>query len=195
MQSEYRLVVCGSGGVGKSALTVQFISNHFIIEYDPTIEDAYRKQINLEGISCVLDILDTAGQDEYSALRDSYYRTGRGFCLIYSITSRQTFDNIAQFRDEILRTLDTDDASKVPLLLVGNKCDLETERQVTTSEARDLAKVLGCGAFLEVSAKTRKNVDEMFYELVRLIWKQEHSKENKKKTKDLKKKIKNCTFI
>lgn len=193
MQSEYRLVVCGSGGVGKSALTVQYISNHFIIEYDPTIEDAYRKQINLDGRSCVLDILDTAGQDEYSALRDTYYRTGKGFILVYSVTSRKSFEDISNFQDEILRSLDTDNSQSVPMLLVGNKSDLETERQVTTIEGQDLARVLGCGKFLEASAKTRQNVDQVFEELIKLVWKKDGVDEKNKK-KDKKKKIK-CAFV
>lgn len=59
----------GGGGVGKSALTIQLIQNHFIDEYDPTIEDSYRKQVSIDDETCLLDILDTAGQEEYSAMR------------------------------------------------------------------------------------------------------------------------------
>ena len=59
-----------AGGVGKSALTIQLIQNHFVEEYDPTIEDSYRKQVVIDGETCLLDILDTAGQEEYSATRD-----------------------------------------------------------------------------------------------------------------------------
>uniref|UniRef100_A0A673JJ57 HRas proto-oncogene, GTPase n=1 Tax=Sinocyclocheilus rhinocerous TaxID=307959 RepID=A0A673JJ57_9TELE len=74
--TEYKLVVVGAGGVGKSALTIQLIQNHFVDEYDPTIEDSYRKQVVIDGETCLLDILDTAGQEEYSAMRDQYMRTG-----------------------------------------------------------------------------------------------------------------------
>ncbi|KAH7970207.1 hypothetical protein HPB49_000859 [Dermacentor silvarum] len=63
--TEYKLVVVGAGGVGKSALTIQLIQNHFVDEYDPTIEDSYRKQVVIDGETCLLDILDTAGQEEY----------------------------------------------------------------------------------------------------------------------------------
>jgi len=163
--TEYKLVIVGGGGVGKSALTIQLIQNHFIDEYDPTIEDSYRKQVTIDAETCLLDILDTAGQEEYSAMRDQYMRTGQGFILVYSITSRSSFDEISSFREQILRVKDKD---KVPMVLVGNKCDLESERQVTTVEGQNLAKQFNC-PFMESSAKTRVNVEEVFFELVREI--------------------------
>ena len=79
MLKEYKLVVVGGGGVGKSALTIQLIQSHFVSEYDPTIEDSYHKQCTLDGELVLLDILDTAGQEEYSAMREQYMRTGEGF--------------------------------------------------------------------------------------------------------------------
>merc|ERR1712188_139359 len=118
IMTEYKLVIVGGGGVGKSALTIQLIQNNFIEEYDPTIEDSYRKQVTIDDETCLLDILDTAGQEEYSAMRDQYMRTGQGFLIVYSITSRSSFDEVAQFRDQILRVKDAD---KVPIVIVGNK--------------------------------------------------------------------------
>lgn len=173
--TEYKLVIVGGGGVGKSALTIQLIQNHFVDEYDPTIEDSYRKQVTIDDETCLLDILDTAGQEEYSAMRDQYMRTGQGFLCVYSITSRSSFDEIASFREQILRVKDAD---KVPLVIVGNKCDLDHERQVTIVEGRDLAKSFGA-PFMETSAKTRVNVEESFYELVREIRRDEASKSDK----------------
>jgi len=163
--TEYKLVIVGGGGVGKSALTIQLIQNHFVDEYDPTIEDSYRKQVTIDDETCLLDILDTAGQEEYSAMRDQYMRTGQGFILTYAITSRQSYDEINQFREQILRVKDTD---RVPIVLCGNKCDLEDERQVTTAEAQDLAKQWGV-PFYETSALARINVEEAFFDLVREI--------------------------
>merc|ERR1712072_1236858 len=170
--TEYKLVIVGGGGVGKSALTIQLIQNNFIEEYDPTIEDSYRKQVTIDDETCLLDILDTAGQEEYSAMRDQYMRTGQGFLCTYAITSRSSFDEITAFREQILRVKDED---KVPMVLVGNKCDLVEERQVTAVEGQDLAKSFGCPIY-ETSAKARINVEEAFYALVREIRKDNQSK-------------------
>ncbi|KAG0214121.1 Ras GTPase [Mortierella sp. GBA30] len=162
---EYRLVVVGDGGVGKSALTVQFIISHFVEVYDPTIEDSYRKQCVIDDEVALLNILDTAGQEEYSAMREQYLRIGEGFLLVYSITSRNSFEDISTSYQQILRVKDKD---AFPVMLVGNKCDLEHERQVSTHEGRELAKQFN-SRLIETSAKERINVDESFYMLVRMI--------------------------
>ncbi|PVU98734.1 hypothetical protein BB559_001330 [Furculomyces boomerangus] len=162
---EYKLVVVGGGGVGKSALTIQFIQSHFVDEYDPTIEDSYRKQCVIDEETAMLDVLDTAGQEEYSAMREQYMRTGEGFLLIYSITSRSSFEEIPTFQQQILRVKDRDN---FPIIICANKCDLDSERQVSTQEGKDMARSFNC-PFLETSAKTRTNVDEAFYTLVREI--------------------------
>lgn len=176
--TEYKLVIVGGGGVGKSALTIQLIQNHFIDEYDPTIEDSYRKQVTIDEETCLLDILDTAGQEEYSAMRDQYMRTGQGFLCVYSITNRSTFEEISAFREQILRVKDTD---KVPMVIVGNKLDLDTERTVSQVEGKELAATYGC-PWMETSAKARIRVEDSFFELVREI--------RKDKTPDVSKKTK-----
>ncbi|KAJ6248981.1 ras-like protein rasd [Anaeramoeba flamelloides] len=163
--TEYKLVVMGGGGVGKSALTIQLVQNHFVDEYDPTIEDSYRRQVVIDEETCLLDILDTAGQEEYSAMRDSYMCSGEGFLIVYAINSRNSFDEASSFREHITRVKDTDD---VPMVITGNKNDLENERQVSQGEGTDLAKSFNC-PFIETSAKTRANVEEAFYNLVREV--------------------------
>lgn len=162
---EYKLVVVGGGGVGKSALTIQLIQSHFVDEYDPTIEDSYRKQCTIDKEQVLLDVLDTAGQEEYSAMREQYMRTGEGFLLVYSINSRNSLDELQSFYEQILRVKDTEN---VPVIVVGNKCDLEVERQVSYEEGLAVAKSFNC-EFLETSAKQRINVEEAFYGLVRTI--------------------------
>jgi GTPase KRas protein len=83
--------VLGDGGVGKTALTIQLCSNHFVEEYDPTIEDSYRKQVVIDDESCLLEILDTAGQEEFTALRDQWIRDCEGFVLIYRFVGEKFF--------------------------------------------------------------------------------------------------------
>nr|AEA35014.1 UBE2L3/KRAS fusion protein [Homo sapiens] len=162
--TEYKLVVVGAGGVGKSALTIQLIQNHFVDEYDPTIEDSYRKQVVIDGETCLLDILDTAGQEEYSAMRDQYMRTGEGFLCVFAINNTKSFEDIHHYREQIKRVKDSED---VPMVLVGNKCDLPS-RTVDTKQAQDLARSYGI-PFIETSAKTRQRVEDAFYTLVREI--------------------------
>jgi len=106
-------------------------------------------------------------------MREQYMRTGEGFILVYSITARESFEEINQFHQQILRVKDKDN---FPMVLIGNKCDLEYERQVGMNEGRDLAKHLGC-IFMETSAKQPINVDEAFYSVVREIRK--YNKEQK----------------
>ncbi|KAI8518976.1 PREDICTED: ras-related protein R-Ras2-like [Branchiostoma belcheri] len=165
LSQNYKLVVVGGGGVGKSALTIQFIQSYFVTDYDPTIEDSYTKQCVIDDEVARLDILDTAGQEEFSAMREQYMRTGEGFVLVFSVTDRGSFDEVYKFHRQILRVKDRDE---FPMLLVGNKADLDQQRVVTQEEGQELARQLRVG-YLEASAKTRLNVDQAFHELVRIV--------------------------
>ncbi|CAH8848208.1 unnamed protein product [Trichobilharzia szidati] len=180
--TEYKLVVVGAGGVGKSALTIQLIQNHFVEEYDPTIEDSYRKQVVIDGEICLLDILDTAGQEEYSAMRDQYMRTGEGFLCVFAVNNLKSYEDINQYREQIKRVKDADE---VPMVLVGNKVDL-TNRSVCTNEAKMSANSYNI-PYVETSAKTRQGVEDAFYTLVREI-----RKYKEKKGKDRKKRKRKC---
>ncbi|XP_071491088.1 ras-related protein R-Ras2-like [Diadema antillarum] len=161
----HKIVVVGGGGVGKSAITIQFIQSYFVTDYDPTIEDSYTKQCVIDNIVCKLDILDTAGQDEFSAMREQYMRTGDGFLLVFSLINRTSFDEIYKYHRQILRVKDRDE---FPMILIGNKADLEEGRVVSADEAQRLGLELKLH-YLEASAKTRMNVENSFYELVRRI--------------------------
>jgi len=166
MLKEYKIVVLGSGGVGKSALTVQFVQGIFVEKYDPTIEDSYRKQVEVDGNQCMLEILDTAGTEQFTAMRDLYMKHGQGFVLVYSIIAQSTFNDLPDLREQILRVKDMDD---VPMALVGNKCDLSDQRVISTEAGDNLAKKFNSCAFLESSAKTRVNVEQIFFDLIKQI--------------------------
>ncbi|CAF1506319.1 unnamed protein product [Adineta ricciae] len=163
---EYKLVVLGSGGVGKSALTVQFVQGIFVGKYDPTIEDCYRKQVEIDGVNCMLEILDTAGTEQFTAMRDLYMKNGQGFILVYSITSQATFNDLIDIKDQIMRVKDI--GADIPMVLVGNKNDLEDERVVGKQNGESLARSFSC-TFLEASAKLQVNVNEIFFDLIRQI--------------------------
>ncbi|KAK3536690.1 hypothetical protein QTP86_017614 [Hemibagrus guttatus] len=203
---EYKLVVLGSGGVGKSALTVQFVQGIFVEKYDPTIEDSYRKQVEVDGQQCMLEILDTAGTEQFTAMRDLYMKNGQGFALVYSITAQSTFNDLQDLREQILRVKDTEDSKKpesanadgktrsesgipVPMILVGNKCDLEDERVVGKEQGQNLARQWNHCAFLESSAKSKINVLDIFYDLVRQINRKTPVEKKKAKKKS------NCVLL
>ncbi|XP_050605937.1 GTPase KRas [Macaca thibetana thibetana] len=221
--TEYKLVVVGAGGVGKSALTIQLIQNHFVDEYDPTIENSFylrMKYVDYREKICKIKLtlksgirkalcdllktpksvssLDFCPEHQTLSLLGAYSKAskpgipkpqaadwyppvaceelgctaGRRECLCY---------NFFFFpREQIKRVKDSED---VPMVLVGNKCDLPS-RTVDTKQAQDLARSYGI-PFIETSAKTRQGVDDAFYTLVREIrkHKEKMSKDGKKKKK------------
>eukprot|EP01089_Gocevia_fonbrunei_P018031 TRINITY_DN601_c0_g1_i1.p1 TRINITY_DN601_c0_g1~~TRINITY_DN601_c0_g1_i1.p1 ORF type:complete len:191 (-),score=30.49 TRINITY_DN601_c0_g1_i1:95-667(-) len=173
--SLHKVIVVGPGGVGKSALTLQFMYGDFVEEYDPTSADSYRKKLTVDGEVTQLDILDTAGQEEYAAMRDNYYRTGEGFLCVYSITMEDSWKQLKTFHEQILRVTENE---HIPFFVCGNKCDLEDKRQVSKEQGEDLAKLFH-GPFLETSAKTCTNVTEAFFGLVREIKAQKEKLGNK----------------
>lgn len=167
VSKEFRLVVVGPPVVGKSALTIRLTQSEFANEYDPTIEDSYRYYTTIDNTPASLDILDTAGQEEYSSMRDLYMKTGEGFLLVFSLTDRQTFEEISTFYNQIMR-VKGETAHFVPMILVGNKNDLTNERQVSPEEAIHMAKKLNC-AYIETSAKTGLHVNDAFHGLVKMV--------------------------
>ncbi|KAL7419371.1 RAS2 protein [Cryptotrichosporon argae] len=194
----FKITVLGDGGVGKTALTVQFTMSSFVEAYDPTIEDCYRKQWVVDEQPCLLEVLDTAGQEEYTALRDQWIRDGEGFLVVYSIASRSTFERIERIVERVHRVKDDSALSpydpyassaragaaaaagaaaptspgarraRIPVVIVGNKRDAYGEREVSTEEGRALAAALGCD-FYETSARLNQNVEQAFKSLVRQI--------------------------
>jgi len=165
----HKVIMVGSGGVGKSALTLQFMYDEFVEDYEPTKADSYRKNIVLGGKECQIDILDTAGQEDYAAIRDNYFRSGEGFLCVFSITERESFEASQEFRDQILRVKNTDSTTdNIPFILVGNKSDLNQRRQVSLEEAESLATRWRV-QYIETSAKTRDRVDTVFYDLMQQI--------------------------
>ncbi|KAH6668234.1 ras-2 protein [Halenospora varia] len=189
----YKITMLGAAGVGKTALTVQLICDYFIQSYDPTIEDFYRRQFPVDNEHCTLEILDTAGVgfDYFQDFKDSWIHDGEGFILVYSISSRSSFLRVQSLYELIQRLKRPFDlnapntssiatpypATHVPIVLVGNKCDKSTEREVSVQEGFELARGIGC-QFVEASAKSSSSVQKAFYDVVRLLRRQ-HSTSSK----------------
>ncbi|EDV21043.1 GTP-binding protein Rit1 [Trichoplax sp. H2] len=161
----YKIVLLGEGGVGKSAVTLQFVNHSFVEHHDPTIEDAYQQQAVIDGEAGLLDILDTAGQEEFTSMREQYMRGGEGFILVYSITDRRSFEEISNYITHIERVRNCNDT---PIVIVGNKSDLEHQRVVSTTDGQTLARQHNC-SFWETSAALRQFIDESFHGIVRKI--------------------------
>lgn len=161
----HKVIMVGSGGVGKSALTLQFMYDEFVEDYEPTKADSYRKKVVLDGEEVQIDILDTAGQEDYAAIRDNYFRSGEGFLCVFSITEPESFDATQEFREQILRVKNDEN---IPFLLVGNKSDLADKRRVPLDTCRERAQQWQV-PYVETSAKTRDNVDKVFFDLMREI--------------------------
>uniref|UniRef100_A0A182M959 Ras-like protein 2 n=1 Tax=Anopheles culicifacies TaxID=139723 RepID=A0A182M959_9DIPT len=221
----FKLVVVGGGGVGKSAITIQFIQvflalnqtlryrivppiairttiaptagaasfaqSYFVTDYDPTIEDSYTKQCVIDDVPAKLDILDTAGQEEFSAMREQYMRSGEGFLLVFAVTDHASFDEIYKFHKQILRVKDRDE---FPMLMVGNKSDLDHQRVVSLEEAQQLSRQLKI-PYIECSAKLRINVDQAFHELVRVVRKFQLSERPLVDEKGKRKSRKKCCIL
>mmetsp|Transcript_40976 Transcript_40976/g.65893 ORF Transcript_40976/g.65893 Transcript_40976/m.65893 type:complete len:203 (+) Transcript_40976:14-622(+) len=186
--TEYKIVVMGGGGVGKSALTIRLVTDNFLEDYDPTIEDSYCKQMDVDGVPALLDILDTAGQEEFSSMQDQWMREGQGFMLVYDITQPETLDDVELLREKILRSKDDVPPENLAIVLCGNKVDLEHKRAITTEQGQQLAESWKC-KFYETSAKTCINHHQCFFEVVRLLRRPQvnkPAKKDEKKKKDAK---------
>ena len=125
--------------------------DEFVEDYEPTKADSYRRNVLLgqplfslplwqflflsDGQEAHIDILDTAGQEDYAAIRDNYFRSGEGFLCVFSITEKESFEATQEFREQILRVKGVDsNTDSIPFILVGNKVDLEEKRQVKQSQ-------------------------------------------------------------
>jgi len=187
----HKVIMVGSGGVGKSALTLQFMYDEFVSDYEPTKADSYRKKVVLDGGEVQIDILDTAGQEDYAAIRDNYFRSGEGFLCVFSITEQESFQATADFREQILRVKDDEN---IPFLLVGNKCDLEGNRKVSQEEANAKAAEWNV-PYVETSAKTNVNVDKVFFDLMREIKRRKVESETQLSKTDKKTKKRKCVIL
>eukprot|EP00271_Cylindrocystis_brebissonii_P005166 TRINITY_DN17113_c0_g1_i1.p1 TRINITY_DN17113_c0_g1~~TRINITY_DN17113_c0_g1_i1.p1 ORF type:complete len:209 (-),score=32.71 TRINITY_DN17113_c0_g1_i1:215-841(-) len=162
----FKLLLIGDSGVGKSCLLLRFTSDAFD-DMSPTIGVDFKlKLLTLDGKRLKLTIWDTAGQERFRTLTSSYYRGAHGIILVYDVTKRETFTDLSEIWLKEVEMYSTN--PDCVMMLVGNKVDQESMRQVRREEGVAFARQHGC-LFLECSAKTRLNVQQCFQELVRKI--------------------------
>lgn len=170
MTSKMNLVVIGSGGVGKSACTIQLIQQKFIDAYDPTIQDVFNKLEVVDGRPVVLTIVDTAGQAEFTQFRSPYIRSADGVLIMYSVTDAESFRDVAVFHREVCKAKPSD---ACPCVIFGNKADLTRARVVDNASGVALAQSLrvnGLAAtYVEGSATSLDDVQTVWHELVREV--------------------------
>ena len=162
--NDYRVVVFGAGGVGKSSLVLRFVRGTFRESYIPTVEDTYRQVISCDKSICTLQITDTTGSHQFPAMQRLSISRGHAFILVYSVTSRQSLEELRPIFEQICQI--KGDTEGIPIMLVGNKCD-ETQREVAAGDGDAQAKTWRC-AFMETSAKMNHNGKELFQELLNL---------------------------
>ncbi|XP_028588961.2 GTP-binding protein Di-Ras3 isoform X1 [Podarcis muralis] len=162
--NDYRVVVFGAAGVGKSSLVLRFVRGTFRETYIPTVEDTYRQVISCDKSICTLQITDTTGSHQFPAMQRLSISKGHAFMLVYSVTSRQSIEELQPIYEQICQI--KGDIQKVPIMLVGNKSD-DSQREVQASEGEVLATKWKC-SFMETSAKMNYNVQELFQELLNL---------------------------
>lgn len=167
MRPEYKVTLLGAGGVGKSAITLRIVSGTFTPTYNPTIEDYYRHEADLPSIGpCVVEILDTAGTEQFASMRQLYITNSQAFAIIYSIDSLESFEEAKQIYADII---EIKPANELAIVLVGNKCDMSNDkREISTTEGAQAAKNMSNCRFIETSAKDNTNINQLFEKLVYL---------------------------
>lgn len=163
------LTVIGSTSVGKSSLTIRFLEGRFSAEYDPTISRMYRHRQLVNGVDYSLTIYDTAGLEQQAQIPQQYIKS-HGFILVYSINDPQSFKIVS---DIYIRLVDELGSTQIPIVLIGNKTDLNEQRRITYEAGKDLVqqwKDAGSqAAFMETSALTGEKVSEVFTTLINLM--------------------------
>mmetsp|Transcript_552 Transcript_552/g.980 ORF Transcript_552/g.980 Transcript_552/m.980 type:complete len:211 (-) Transcript_552:74-706(-) len=159
-----KIAVLGARGVGKTSISSRFCEGTFDDSYLPTIEDSYQASIRINNTLFICEVLDTAGQDEYSILGTQLTIGVHGFILVYSVRDRTSLEMIKYINDKLLVTLGV---NSVPRILVGNQSDSSaSEREVSYQEGEAYARELQC-PFVECSAKSGDHVKDVFVTLIR----------------------------
>ena len=156
----YKLVILGEVAVGKSSIAQRFVNEKFTNLHNPTVGALFlTKKIKVNDKYIKYDIWDTAGQERYHSLTPMYYKNARAAVVVFDVTSSSSFERAQKWMTELFEKA----TPGIVIALCGNKIDLEN-RQVSKEEAEEYANKVGC-LYMEVSAKTNENIDELFNQI------------------------------
>eukprot|EP00164_Ancoracysta_twista_P000909 GFYU01001194.1.p1 GENE.GFYU01001194.1~~GFYU01001194.1.p1 ORF type:complete len:198 (-),score=59.32 GFYU01001194.1:404-997(-) len=162
---QFKLVLLGDSAVGKSSLVLRFVRGQFFDYQESTIGAAFLTQtVALNDTTVKFEIWDTAGQERYHSLAPMYYRGAAAAVVVYDITNKDSFQRAKAWVKELQRQGNPN----IVIALAGNKCDLSSKRKVEPEEAQAYADENGI-FFMEASAKTSVNVNELFVEIARKL--------------------------
>ena len=166
----FKIVLVGDSSVGKTNIMGKYLKNEFREDSKSTVGVEFgSKEFVIENHTVRVQIWDTAGQERYKAITSAYYKGAKGAFIVYDITRKGTFESVDKWVSDLKASAD----KKITLLLIGNKCDLEDQRQITKEEAEQKAKSFEV-AYLETSALSGENLEKAFEMLVNEVYKKCH---------------------
>ena len=161
-----KIILVGDISTGKTNLLSKYLSNKFDSQSQATLGvEMMTKDFKIKEDIVKAQIWDTAGQEKYDTLITSYYKGAKGALLLYDITQKSTFNKV----ESIFGKLKDNSDKNISVILVGNKCDLEDNREILKQDGEELAKKLNI-KFMEVSAKTGDNLDKVFQTLIEDVY-------------------------
>ena len=166
----FKVVLVGDSFVGKTNIMSKYLKNEFHEDSKATVGVEFgSKQFKIEGHTIKAQIWDTAGQERYKAITSAYYKGAKGAFVVYDITRKGSFESIEKWVNDLTSTAD----KKLTIVVIGNKCDLEDQRQITKEQGEEKANKLEV-AFLETSAFSGANLDKAFEMMMNEIYKKCH---------------------
>ena len=166
----FKVVLVGDSFVGKTNILSKYLKNEFHEESKATVGVEFgSKQFNIEGHSIKTQIWDTAGQERYKSITSAYYRGAKGAFVVYDITRKSSFESVEKWVNDLNATGD----KNITIVMIGNKCDLEDQRQITKEEGQEKATKLQV-AFFETSALSGENVEKAFEMMMNEVYKKCH---------------------
>ena len=172
----FKIILVGDSGVGKSCLSIKASRNYFEDFYSPTVGFEFLTfNVKVEDQNIKLQIWDTCGQEVYRSLISSFYRSASLAIIVYSIDSEESFSNIEKWLNDIK----SQSNPNIKIFLIGNKADLEDKRQVTKEKGENFYKQNKLSFFTETSAKTGFNVQNVFIEVAKVLYKEHQEIKNR----------------